>query len=144
MVLRKRKEKFSQSKTKIKSKIWVIFRWSSTQFNKLWEIKFSHVLWATSWLFIKQRLIAQLCVCGRRCRWFLQFVLAWLAENEEVSMEFMHGALERDKREGVSQRNQNVKGPLWSFCDFQFCSISLSLLKAQTCLLFAVKNQGFY
>lgn len=36
--------------------------------------------------------------------WFLQFVLAWLAENEEVSVEFMHGALERDKREGVSQR----------------------------------------
>lgn len=39
-------------------------------------------------------------------RWFLQFVLAWLAENEEVSMEFMHGALERDKREGVSQRKE--------------------------------------
>lgn len=37
--------------------------------------------------------------------WFLQFVLAWLAENEEVSMEFMHGALERDKREGVSENN---------------------------------------
>lgn len=35
--------------------------------------------------------------------WFLQFVLAWLAENEEVSMEFMHGALGRDKREGVSR-----------------------------------------
>lgn len=41
-------------------------------------------------------------------RWFLQFVLAWLAENEEVSMEFMHGALERDKREGVSQRKEAV------------------------------------
>lgn len=36
--------------------------------------------------------------------WFLQFVLAWLAENEEVSVEFMHGALERDKREGVSHK----------------------------------------
>jgi len=55
------------------------------------------------------------------CAWFEPFVMNWLEDNDEISMEYLHNAYEKDKQGAFQQTSEH--------CNFNFSSsIYISLM----------------
>lgn len=56
------------------------------------------------------------------CRWFEPFVMQWLNENDIVCNDYLNGAFERDKKDGVSYYIYQVSSELTQ--GFNLCLIN--------------------
>jgi protein unc-13 len=43
------------------------------------------------------------------CAWFEPFVMNWLEDNDEISMEYLHNAYEKDKQGSFQQTSEHCK-----------------------------------
>lgn len=65
--------------------------------------------------------------------WFEPFVMQWLNENDDVSLEYLHGAFNRDKKDGVSGPFRLKKTFVQQLLQTLFCNYSFKEVRNTRC-----------